>query len=68
MDRGGIALSNSAGWQRTVTVEWVDPNNPSATAGSDEGLKRITVTAKRNGQVLAQLTALKSNQDTGGEP
>ena len=67
-DRNGNALPNTSGWKRTASVEWVDPSNPAATVGSDQGLKRITVTVQRNGQVLAKLVALKSDQDSGTGP
>ncbi len=67
-DRMGIALPNSTGWQREVQVEWVDPANPSAVVGIGLGLKRITVTVRRNGIALAQQVALRSDEYTGTTP
>jgi type II secretory pathway pseudopilin PulG len=40
----GTALGWAEGWTREVAVEWVRPSDLAA-CGSDEGLKRITVTA-----------------------
>ncbi len=60
--RDGTPVANSSGWSREVTVQWVDPNNPSSPSGSDQGLKRITVTVRRNGIVVAQIFALRSSK------
>lgn len=62
--RDGTALANSAGWRHAVTVELVNPANPSATAGSDGGVKRVTVSVDRGGSVLARLVALRSDRFT----
>jgi len=61
-DRSGTPLPNLTDWQRDVVVEWVDPSNPSVTVGSDQGVKRITVTVRRNGQIVAQDFALRSEK------
>jgi type II secretory pathway pseudopilin PulG len=53
---------NSTGWQREVTVEWVNPANPALTSLTDLGLKRITVTVKHDGQVVTRLVALRSDK------
>ncbi len=42
--KDGTALSDMSGWSRTVTVEYVDPDDISIVIGTDEGLKRITIT------------------------
>ena len=60
--RDGSAVFNSSGWQRDVTVEWVDPGNPTGPSGSDQDLKRITVTVRHNGSVVAQFFALRSSK------
>ncbi len=67
-DRKGVPLTNSSGWARSVVVEWVDPANPSVAVGSDQGVKRITVTVQRNGEVVAQQIGLRSDQYTGTSP
>ena len=42
--RDGAALSDLAGWRRSVTVEYVDRANPDQARSTDTGLKRVTVT------------------------
>lgn len=59
-DRNGTTLSNLTGWRREVRVHWVYPASPSSAAAFDTGLKRITVTVKKDGQTLATLTALRA--------
>ncbi|MCM2374806.1 hypothetical protein [Aporhodopirellula aestuarii] len=56
--RNGNPVANSTDWQRDVTVQWVDPSDPSTPSGSDQDLKRITVTVRYNGSVVMQLFAL----------
>jgi hypothetical protein len=64
-DKSGTAFPNLTGWQRDVLVEWVDPNTPANTVGADQGVKRVTVTVQRNGEVVAQEVALRSDKYTG---
>lgn len=61
-DRNGNPLQNSAGWQREVVVEWIDVTNPSVVSGTDQGVKRITVTVRRDGAVLARAVALRGDK------
>ena len=63
-DRGGTILLNTAGWQRDVTVELVDPADPATVSGTDQGLKRITITVLHNERVVAELVALRSDEYT----
>ncbi len=63
-DRDGNVVVNASGWQRDVTVELVDPADPATVSGTDEGLKRITITVQQNGQVVSTLVALRSNKYT----
>jgi hypothetical protein len=63
----GNPLVNSTGWQREVKVENVDPANPGGPALSnlnDQGVKRITVTVKHDGQEVTWLVALRSDKYT----
>jgi len=40
----GTAMADLAGWRRSVSVQYVNVDNPDQVAGSDTGLKRVTVT------------------------
>jgi hypothetical protein len=64
-DADGIPLAECSGWEWSVAVEWVDPRNPSVTVLTGQGVKRITVTVKRDGVVLARLQALRSIEYPG---
>ncbi len=63
-DRYGNDLPNMGDWQRDVTVELVDPDTPKDTSLGDQGLKRVTVTVQRNGQVVAKQVSLRSDKYT----
>ena len=61
LDRNGSIMVNFEGWTRAVDVELVSPTNPSGPeVGSDQGLKRITVTVTRNGREIARVVSLRS--------
>ena len=64
-DRSETAFPNLAVWQRDVLVEWVDPYNPANTVGTDQGVKRITVTLQRDGEIVAREVALRSDKYPG---
>ena len=57
-------IFNASGWQRDVTVELIDPADPATVSGTDQGLKRITITIQYNGQVVTRLVALRSDKYT----
>jgi prepilin-type N-terminal cleavage/methylation domain-containing protein len=61
-DKSGNALTGLTGWRQQVAVALADPNNPSATAGSDLGLKRITVTITDPRGRQTSATALRSRK------
>ena len=56
-----VVLPGFAGWQRSVVVQWVNPNNLNQTQGSESGVKRVTVQVRRNGQLLATAIGIRSN-------
>jgi MSHA pilin protein MshD len=60
-NRAGVTTPNTSGWRRRVAVAWVSPANPQTVVGSDQGVKRITITVERNGTVMAQLIGLRSD-------
>lgn len=59
-DKDGVVIPQSDGWQRTVTVEWVDPLDPTQVQGSETLAKRITVTASHKNIVHATLVAVRT--------
>ena len=54
-------LPNLTGWQRSVSVEYVNPNDLSSVVGSNGGVKRITVTVTYNIAPMATLVAVRTN-------
>lgn len=61
-DRAGTSIPNLSGWQRSVTVEFVVPTAPATVSGTDQGVKRITVTVSRGGSALAKEVSLRTDQ------
>jgi hypothetical protein len=62
LTRTGGIIANSSGWRRSVDVAWVNPADPNTAVGSDQGVKRVTVTVQRSGQTVAQLACLRSDR------
>ncbi len=63
-DADGTIKPDRANYRRRVTVERVVPANPTqATAGTDQGAKRIRVTVEYNGVVLADEYAVVTDAD-----
>lgn len=58
--KDGTTLTNTAGWKRTVTVEWINATNPSQTSTTETGAKRITVTSLCQNVPQATLVAVKT--------
>ena len=58
--KDGMEISNLDDWERSVAVVWADPSDISQVVGSDQGVKRITVTARHNDVPVAELVALKT--------
>ncbi len=56
----GNLMSELTDWQRDVTVEWIDPEDPTVVMGAESGAKRITVTVLYNGRPIHSLTTLRS--------
>lgn len=53
--------ANCDDWVRTVDVDWVSPADPRTPVGSDQGVKRATIRALRNGRVVAEAVFLRSD-------
>jgi len=60
VDRAGNAIAGLSGWRRDVTVAFVNASDLTKSVLLDGGIKRITVTVRRNGQLIAQLTAVRT--------
>lgn len=58
--KDGTRLTHADGWRREVTVQYVRPDDPTHTTGSDQGLKRVTVTATSPAGKTSTLVALRS--------
>jgi len=58
--KDGTVLGFAPGWRRDVKVEYVTAADPTARAGSDQGLKRITVTVTDPGGRKTVLQALRA--------
>jgi type II secretory pathway pseudopilin PulG len=59
-NKDGGAIPQSDGWQRTVTVQWVDPLDPTLVQAGETGAKRITVSAKQGIITHARLVAIRT--------
>lgn len=60
-ERGGTEIPDLEGWERSVSVAFADPSNLNVDVGTDQGVKRITVTVSRNGTPLATFGAVRTN-------
>lgn len=58
--RDGSILADLAGWTRSAVVTFAAPSDLAADAGSDNGIKVVTVTISRAGEELATLTSLRT--------
>lgn len=61
-DDKNAEMSGLQGWQREVTITWVTAAAPATTAGTDQGLKKITVTVRKDGTILAQQVSIRSDK------
>ena len=59
--KDGTDIPGLTGWQRSVTVQYAHPDNITDTVGSDQGLKRITVTVTDLRGAQTTLVALRCN-------
>jgi len=61
--RDGTVMPDRELWRHRVQVRRVTPGNPSQTLGSDQGAKLIQVIVEYDGEVLAELTTIRTNTD-----
>lgn len=62
-NKAGVVLSTYQGWQRRVSVEWVDPSDIQQVSSTETSAKRIIVTVSRNGTNLVSSIAVRTNVD-----
>jgi type II secretory pathway pseudopilin PulG len=56
----GTPMSGKSAWSRSVRVEYVSPTSPDVPVGTDQGAKRITVTALKHGSKVLSLSAVRT--------
>lgn len=59
--RDGTEIANFDGWERCVTVDFVNPGNLTTTSAYNTGVKRIVVTVKNQGRTAAVWTAVRAS-------
>lgn len=59
--KDGSLLSRYSGWERLVTVKWVEPADVRQIAQSASGAKLIQVTVTHDRVVTAQLLAIRAD-------
>ncbi len=60
-DVDGNAIAGAAGWERRVTVVWLDPSDLGQESSVETGIKRITVTVTRAGRFSTEVSAVRTN-------
>ncbi len=60
-NKDGTVIANTTGWKRSVEVAYVSTSNVSSASATDTGCKRITVTVRHNGVVVATRVVLRTN-------
>jgi prepilin-type N-terminal cleavage/methylation domain-containing protein len=56
--KDGTTLTDLTGWQRSVSVSWINPNTLTQTKMLETGAKRVTVTVQRGPREVATLVAV----------
>lgn len=59
-DRSGAALSGLTTWVREAAVVLVSAADLGSASVLDVGIKRVTVTVRHNGRIVAKLTAVRT--------
>ena len=59
-DRAGTPMTNGSRWRRTVSVEYVLANDMTTTSGSDQGIKRVTVTVFLDDEPIVSVVGIRS--------
>jgi MSHA pilin protein MshD len=59
--KNGSQMAGLSGWQRDVTVQWVDSADTTQVKTFETNVKRVTVTISCNNKQVGSLTAIKTN-------
>lgn len=59
-DKDGLKEGNLQDWSREVSVTWVNPTNLGQVSLTETGAKKVVVTAKHHGLVMAEFTAVRT--------
>ncbi|MCP4377449.1 MAG: type II secretion system protein [bacterium] len=60
-NKDGTSLSDMDGWTRSVTVQYVQPENLSSSSATDQGIKLITVTVTDPFNNQCSVVAIRSD-------
>jgi len=66
--KDGAGTSDGPEWRRTVTIEYMDASDLAAPVGSDQGVKRITVTVTRNDVIVSSLVGVRTSAADESQP
>jgi len=58
---GGTPIPGFTGWVRSAVVDWVDPINLANPSVTPTGVKRVTVSAFHNGDLVTTLVAIRTD-------
>ena len=61
VQKDGTQIAGLSGWQRSVTVDWVDPADITQVKASESNAKQINVTVSCDNKQVASLTAIRTN-------
>jgi len=67
-EKDGTEIPDLTAWERSVTVEYVAANHLTTVVGSDQGIKRITVTVTRNDLVVCSLVGVRTSGADESQP
>jgi hypothetical protein len=59
-EKDGTDLTGLDQWTREVTVDYVDPDDLSATIGGEQWVKRVTVTVRHGTTVAASIQMIRT--------
>jgi hypothetical protein len=59
-EKDGTPLTGLDDWTREVAVDYVDPDDLTATVGSDQGVKRMIITVRRGTAVAATMEMIRT--------